>query len=213
MLGIEHYGLFVMTALALNISPGPDSLYILARTVQQGRLAGFWSVLGISAGCLVHTLAVATGLSALLATSATAFLLIKWLGAIYLVWLGIQALRSPRLALDSTLPVASAAQIFRQGLLTNVLNPKVALFFLALLPQFVSADSAHGVLPFLLLGLTFIITGGIWCSVLVLAAARLTARVRQSPRLGQWLNRGVGVLLIGLGVRLALSDAQTLKAG
>ena len=213
MLGIEHYGLFVMTALALNISPGPDSLYILARTVQQGRMAGFWSVLGISAGCLVHTLAVATGLSALLATSALAFLVIKWLGAIYLVWIGIQALRSPRLTLQNELPVVSAMQIFRQGLLTNVLNPKVALFFLALLPQFISTDAQHGMLPFLLLGLTFIVTGGIWCSVLVLMAARLTARVRQSPRLGQWLNRGVGVLLIGLGVRLALSDAQTLNAG
>lgn len=213
MLGIEHYGLFVITALALNISPGPDSLYILARTVQQGRRAGFWSVLGISAGCLVHTLAVATGLSALLATSALAFQIIKWLGAFYLIWLGVQALRSPQLALQTELAVATAAQIFRQGLLTNVLNPKVALFFLALLPQFISTDGQHGVLPFLLLGLTFIVTGGLWCSVLVLAAARLTARVRQSPRFGQWLNRSVGVLLIGLGLRLALSETQTLKAG
>ena len=208
MFGIEHYGLFVLTALALNISPGPDSLYILARTVQQGRRAGLWSVLGISTGCLVHTLAVATGLSALLATSATAFVVIKWAGAAYLIWIGIQALRSQTLQLNEQIDRASDRQIFQQGLLTNVLNPKVALFFLALLPQFVSAEAQHGVLPFLLLGLTFIVTGTLWCSVLVLAADRLTQRVRQSPRLGQWINRGVGMLMIALGLRLALSESK-----
>lgn len=208
MLGIEHYGLLIVTALALNISPGPDSLYILARTVQQGRRAGIWSLLGINAGCLVHTLAVATGLSALLAASATAFTVIKLLGALYLVWIGVQALRSKTLSLRENVEQASYLTIFRQGLLTNVLNPKVALFFLALLPQFVSGDGQHGVLPFLLLGFSFIVTGTLWCLVLVFAADRLTARVRRSPRLGQWLNRGVGALMIGLGLRLATSESQ-----
>jgi threonine/homoserine/homoserine lactone efflux protein len=209
MLGIEHYWLFVVTALALNISPGPDSLYILARTVQQGRRAGIWSVIGISAGCLVHTLAVATGLSALLAASATAFTVIKLVGALYLIWIGIQALRSATLTLRDQVDAASNLTIFRQGLLTNVLNPKVALFFLALLPQFVSAEAQHGMLPFLLLGLTFIATGTVWCLVLVFAADRLTARVRQSPRLGQWINRGVGALMISLGIRLAVSEGRS----
>jgi len=208
MFGLEHYPLFLLTALALNMSPGPDSLYILARTVQQGRNAGIWSVLGINAGCFVHTLAVATGLSALLAASATAFTAIKYTGALYLIWLGVQALRSQSLCLRESVVRASNLTIFRQGLLTNVLNPKVALFFLALLPQFVSDESPHGALPFLLLGGSFIVTGTGWCLVLVFAADRLTRRMRQSPQLGQWLNRGVGMLLIALGLQLAISETR-----
>lgn len=179
--------------------------------MQQGRRTGIWSTLGINAGCLVHTVAVATGLSALLAASATAFTVIKWLGAVYLIAMGIQSLRSRALAMQDDIARASASDwtIFRQGLITNVLNPKVALFFLALLPQFVSVDAPAGVPAFLLLGFSFIVTGSLWSLVLVFSADRLTTRVRQSPRLGQWVNRGVGALLIALGLRLAVSEART----
>jgi threonine/homoserine/homoserine lactone efflux protein len=207
MIGIDNYALFLLTSIILNISPGPDTLYILARTIQQGQRAGILSTIGINAGCLVHTLAVATGLSALLTTSATAFTVIKLLGAVYLIWIGIQSLYCKRLLMKDNIASISDWMIFQQGLITNVLNPKVALFFLALLPQFVNKDVHTGVQPFLLLGFSFIATGFLWSLVLVFIAERLVSKIRQSPRFGQWINRGVGALLIALGLRLAISEA------
>jgi threonine/homoserine/homoserine lactone efflux protein len=165
MTGIHDLGLFVVAGLLLNVTPGADTLYIVGRSTVQGWKAGAVAALGIGAGCLVHTLAAALGLSAILATSANAFAIVKWIGAAYLVWLGIAMLRSrPAAALPDARPAPPVAlsRIFVQGLLTNVLNPKVALFFLAFLPQFIAADAPDKALAFVLLGLVFDVNGTLW---------------------------------------------------
>src|SRR5262249_16292553 len=145
---------FIVAGVMLNLTPGPDTMYIIARTISQGRQAGILSVLGISSGCAIHTLFAAFGLSAMLATSTTAFLAVQLAGAAYLIFLGVQNLRKKsNLIVESygSKKVSSLA-IFRQGFLTNLLNPKVALFFLAFLPQFVVPDTELGPVPFLFLG-------------------------------------------------------------
>ena len=206
MLGIEHLGLFIITGLLLNMIPGPDTFYILARTLAQGRRAGILSALGISAGCLVHTLAAALGLSAILVTSATAFMLVKLCGACYLVYLGLQMLLQSSRSHSSTEPAlkpASGRAIFAQAVLTNVLNPKVAVFFLAFLPQFVSNTTRQTFLPFLFLGLVFIINGTLYCILLVLFASALSRKFKASPRSTLLLKRATGGLFVGLGMKLA----------
>ncbi len=207
MIGIEHYPAFVLACVALNLTPGADTLYILTRAISQGRWAGLWSALGISSGCLVHTAAAAGGLSLLLASSATAFTVVKMLGAGYLVWLGVTALlgKGHGFTLTGEAPRVSARTLFLQGLATNVLNPKVALFFLAFLPQFV--DPTHGGPgSFALLGLTFFTTGTLWCLVLAFAASMVTATLRRRPGLGTWLNRGSGVVFLGMGAAVLVGE-------
>ncbi|WP_141736102.1 LysE family translocator [Oligoflexus tunisiensis] len=208
MFGIHDYSLFIVTSILLNLTPGPDTMYILGRSLAQGPRSGVASALGISTGCLVHTIAAALGLSAVLMTSSSAFFVIKMLGAAYLIFLGIQMLRSP-----SVLPETRVAEdslnyfkIFRQGVVTNVLNPKVALFFLALLPQFVSKDSPHPALALLTLGLTFIFTGTVWCLCLAFFAGFLSDRIRRSSRLSRWITSLAGLTFLGLGLKLAVSE-------
>ncbi len=196
--------LFILSGLLLNITPGPDTLYILGRSVAQGRVAGLAAALGISVGCLVHTFAAAFGLSALLATSAYAFLVVKFAGAAYLVWQGIRLLRQRQ----ATLALAETAResprrIFRDGVITNVLNPKVALFFLAFLPQFVDPAETAKITAFLTLGFIFVAGGMLWCLVLVGAASWLGHGLRRSTSAAAWLNRACGALFLALGVRLA----------
>ena len=206
MLGIEHLGLFILTGLLLNMIPGPDTFYILARTVAQGRRAGILSALGISTGCLVHTIAAALGLSAILVSSATAFTIVKLCGACYLVYLGLQMIfhssGNPSGA-EPALKTASGGAIFAQAVLTNVLNPKVAVFFLAFLPQFVSNGTHQIFLPFLFLGLVFIVNGTVYCMLLVLFASTLSRKFRASRRTTTWLKRATGGLFVGLGFKLA----------
>ena len=163
MFGITHYETFLLAGIILNITPGSDTIYILSRSISQGRTAGFYSVLGISSGIAVHTLLAALGLSAILAQSAMAFTLVKLAGAIYLGYLGITTLRAKNnpLVLAATTAISNK-DIYLQGLLTNVLNPKVALFFLSLLPQFIDQQNSYGIVPFILLGVTFIVTGTLW---------------------------------------------------
>ena len=207
ILGTQHLGLFIVTGLLLNMTPGQDTIYILGRTLSSGRSAGVMSVLGISAGCLVHTLLAALGLTAILAASATAFLVVKYVGAGYLIWLGVRMLAETR---DASADIRSFEPegpwaIFRAGLLTNVLNPKVALFFMALLPQFVSPQADSRVLTLLFLGLVFVVNGTLWCLALVWGASALSARLHARPASGTWLKRMAGAVFIGLGVRLAVS--------
>lgn len=195
----------------LNMTPGQDTLYILGRSAAQGKQAGMLSALGILTGILVHTLLAATGLSVILATSALAFSLVKFAGAAYLIWLGIGFLtkangRSGQPGPPATLPAPWA--LFRQGVLTNALNPKVALFFLSFLPQFVSRQAQPVFAPFLLLGLVFLFTSGIWFLVLVNTAARLSSRLRDRTALGDLLKKLTGGLFIGLGIRLAFSQIR-----
>jgi threonine/homoserine/homoserine lactone efflux protein len=205
--GIHDLGLFVLAGLLLNVTPGADTLYIAGRGATQGARAGAVAALGVGAGCVVHALAAALGLSAILATSATAFAIVKWTGAAYLVWLGIAMIVARSAVSNAAAPArASLGNVFAQGFLTNVLNPKVALFFLAFLPQFVAADAPHRVLAFLALGAIFNVNATLWNLFVGWSAARLGRRVAAGGAAAAWLKRGVGALFVALGARLALSD-------
>ena len=215
MFGIHDLTLFVISGLLLNIMPGPDSLLIMARSASQGWRAGCAAALGIGAGTMVHVTAAAVGLSALLSTSAMAFSVVKWVGAAYIVYVGIGMLRARLKAADDT-PAAGGImaaatplpyrKIFAQGFLTNVLNPKVALFFLAFVPQFISADSPNKALAFLILGCIFNFNGMLWCNALAVFTAFASARLKVKPLVALWLNRVTGSLFLALGARLALSE-------
>ena len=205
MFGIHDFGLFLAAGILLNLTPGPDTAYILGRSIAQGREAGIASALGICVGSIFHTCAAALGLSAILATSALAFVAIKLLGGAYLIFLGIKMLldRRKHLSLPTNFRRRTTAAAFRQGVFTNILNPKVALFFLAFLPQFIDPASNMKVLAFLSLGLTFVTTGIIWCLVLAWFASVFSERLRGNETIEQWLNRAAGALFVFLGLRLA----------
>ncbi|MBW8759098.1 MAG: LysE family translocator [Burkholderiales bacterium] len=211
MAGTQHLWLFIVSGLLLNITPGPDSLFIMARSASQGWRAGLVACWGVGAGVCVHVLAAALGLSALLATSAMAFSVVKIAGAAYLVWIGIGMLRARQAAGAAAAPRDAAArvmaygQIFRQGFLTNVLNPKVALFFLAFVPQFIAPDAASKPLAFLLLGAIFDFNGMLWCHALALCTAFASHKLDVGTAAERWLNRAIGAMFVALGVRLALA--------
>jgi threonine/homoserine/homoserine lactone efflux protein len=207
MFGIHDFALFITTGILLNLTPGPDTLYILARSVAHGRRAGVASALGISVGSIFHTCAAALGLSAVLATSAWAFLFVKLAGAAYLIFLGVRALLEKRneLAMPAKFKRRSATAAFRQGIVTNILNPKVALFFLAFLPQFIEANAPSKTIAFVVLGLIFVTTGTIWCLMLAWFSGSFSVRLRESPTWTALLNRAVGSLFILLGIRLAVA--------
>ena len=210
MLGIHEIWLFILSGVLLNITPGPDSVYVIGRSMQMGWRGGAAAALGISCGCFVHVAAAAIGLSALLMASSTAFSILKLVGAAYLVVTGLQMLWSrPALAAAIDEPVRSSLRrVFLQGVFTNALNPKVALFFLAFLPQFVAADAPHKPLAFLTLGLIFIFTGTLWCLVLAAFAAKAANRLRQSEGAIAWVNRALGGLFIYLGIRVAMLETR-----
>lgn len=205
MFGIHDFGLFLAAGILLNLTPGPDTVYILGRSVAQGREAGIASALGISVGSIFHTCAAALGLSAILATSALAFGTIKLLGGAYLIFLGIKMIldRRKQLSLPSNFRRRTTVAAFRQGILTNILNPKVALFFLAFLPQFIDPSSNVKIAAFITLGLTFVATGTIWCLILAWFASGFSERLRKNETISQWLNRTAGALFVFLGLRLA----------
>lgn len=203
MIGIENYGLFIISGIMLNLTPGADTMYILGRSVSQGRKAGVLSVLGISTGTVAHTLLASLGLSAVLAQSATAFNTIKYIGAAYLIYLGIKSLLSASDHFsENEGKEDKLAKVYLQGIMTNILNPKVALFFLAFLPQFVNPANSYGPLPFLALGITFVATGTIWCLIIAFFSSLATARLRSSPTISRTMNRLNGLLFIGLGLGL-----------
>ena len=209
MFGIHDLALFIASGLLLNITPGVDFLYVLGRGATRGFGAGVWAALGIGAGCFVHITAAALGLSALLATSAAAFTLVKWIGAAYLAYMGVSMLlRRGRLGVSLPQPSEqrSMRQVFAQGFATNVLNPKVALFFLAFVPQFIDAHSPTKVQAFLVLGTIFNTTGTLWNIFVAWVSAFLARRLEVASRAGLWLNRCLGALFVALGVRLALSQ-------
>jgi threonine/homoserine/homoserine lactone efflux protein len=205
MFGIHDFGLFLAAGLLLNLTPGPDTAYILGRTVAQGREAGIASALGICVGSIFHTCAAALGLSAILATSALAFGAIKLLGGAYLIFLGAKMIvdRSKASGPPPHFLRCTNAAAFRQGALTNMLNPKVALFFLAFLPQFIDPASPAKVLGFLILGLTFVTTGTIWCLFLAWFASAFSERLSTNAIIGRCVSGTAGALFIFLGIRLA----------
>lgn len=211
MPGSHDFALFVASGILLNLTPGADTLYIVTRSTTMGAKAGAVAALGIAAGCCVHIVAAALGLSALLATSAAAFTAVKLAGAAYLIYMGIALWRArpARPGPDHPMPVASLPRVFVQGVLTNVLNPKVALFFLAFLPQFVDAAAPRRLAAFLLLGAVFNTTGLVWNLFVAWSSAGIGRRVQGLPRHLRGLHRIAGAVFVALGVKLALSARES----
>jgi threonine/homoserine/homoserine lactone efflux protein len=209
-MGIENFWVFALTALMLNLTPGNDMLYVIARSTSQGSKAGIISSLGIMAGCMVHIIAAMAGLSAIIAKSAIAFDIIKYLGAAYLIYLGLRSIfgKKQSFTIASAVKKLSYKRIFWQGFFTNVLNPKVALFFLAFLPQFLNISKADTAWQILFLGVWFNM-GGTLVNILV---SLLFGRVKQwlgsSASVVQWQQRITGALLIALGIKVALGSRK-----
>ncbi|MEL4177291.1 LysE family translocator [Roseateles sp. PN1] len=214
MFGTQDLSLFIISGLLLNIAPGPDSLLIMTRSATQGWRAGSAAAFGIGAGTCVHVLAAALGLSALLAASSWAFTAVKAAGAAYLLYLGLSMLLSrskvpaheQQASAETTASVPSYRKIFAQGFLTNVLNPKVALFFLAFVPQFIAPQAQNKALAFILLGAIFNFNSMLWCNGLALFTDLASRRVRVSQTLSLWLNRAIGALFLSFGLKLALAE-------
>lgn len=203
MWGIEHYWIFILSSILLNITPGSDTIYILSRSIFQGKKAGIMSVYGIISGSLVHTLLAGLGLSLILMQSALAFNIVKWIGAAYLIWLGIRSIMARHESAQTMQAIDSQSnrKVYLQGMMTNVLNPKVALFYLAFIPQFVSPEQTYGAIPFILLGLTFSTTGILWCMLLVVFSSKMANRL-QSSRIATYMNKITGSIFILLGLNL-----------
>lgn len=205
---------FIGAALVLLAIPGPAVLYIVGRSIGQGRNAGFVSALGIGVGTLVHTAAAAIGLSALLVSSATAFSVVKYLGAAYLVFLGIQRLRSKEslaAASDAAAPRASLARVFGQGIIVNILNPKTALFFFAFIPQFIDPNRGHVAVQILSLGVLFACMGTTSDSVWAAFAGSVAGWLRANPRWTRHERFVSGGILISLGLATAFAGSSTRK--
>jgi len=200
--------LFMAAGLALNLTPGPDMLYVAARSTSEGRASGIVSSLGIAAGTLFHIAAVALGLSALLVAVPVAYTAVRLAGAVYLVYLGLRALATQREAVRREMPPAPLAAVFRQGVVTNVLNPKVALFFLAFLPQFVVPARGSAAAQIVILGLIFDTSGTIVNTVVAIGTSGAAHRLRANGAAGNILRRLTGVIFIGLGLRIAFASRR-----
>lgn len=203
MLGITEYGLFLLSGILLNITPGTDIIYVLSRATVGGRKVGVVSAFGICTGILIHTVLVSLGLAAILASSKVAFNIMKILGALYLMYMGIKTITSKETMFQvGTENAQSLSTVFRQGVLTNALNPKVALFFLALLPQFVVPDNPYGPIPFLILGLTFFTTSIIWCLLLAYVASFVSGFLNKNEKVSKFANKFAGAIYILLGLNI-----------
>jgi RhtB (resistance to homoserine/threonine) family protein len=210
--GILHFETFLLTGILLNITPGNDTIFILSRSIAEGRKAGMISAFGIGTGCLVHTLLAAFGLSLVIAKSMLLFNIIKYAGAVYLVYMGFKMITDKSGFNAGNVNTAAARtnylKIYRDGILTNLLNPKVALFFIAFLPQFIDPAMKHTIAPFLILGVTFIITGTIWCLMLAVFAATLFSRLKSNTKAARIVNGVCGWALVGLGIKVAVSGSR-----
>ena len=205
MFGIENYVGFILAGILLNLTPGADTMYILTRSICQGRRAGYYSVLGIGTGALIHTTLASFGLSIILAKSALAFNLIKYMGVAYLVYLGIRMIIDKNNLFDNKnqkMETTDLFRIYRQGLLTNLFNPKVALFFISFLPQFINPHFANGPIPFLILGFTFMTTGTLWCFFLAYSASLISQTLRNNDKIGKIMQKVSGFVFIGLGLKI-----------
>ena len=204
MFGIIHYEMFLAASIILNMTPGSDTIYVLSRSIAQGRRTGIYSVLGTSAGCVVHTVLAALGLSVILAQSAVVFMMVKIAGAVYLGYLGLtMLLAKDTLAAAPSQAAMSPKDTFWQGLIIDVLNPKVALFFLSFLPQFIDPQNSYGIIPFLILGLTFIVTGALWLLGVVYFSAKVTTLLRKKTNA---MNKVCGSIYILLGAKLLAAE-------
>ncbi|MEK4097349.1 MULTISPECIES: LysE family translocator [unclassified Bacillus (in: firmicutes)] len=207
MYGIINYEVFLLTGILLNLIPGADTIYIVGRSISQGRKAGVYSVFGIITGSLVHTLLVAFGLSIILTKSIVLFNTIKVIGVIYLVYLGIKMiLDKTNVAFQASSNKLNIRKIYLQGLLTSLTNPKVSLFFIAFLPQFIDTK-ASGPMPFIILGITFTVTGLLWCLFVAYFSSYVTKKLRGNQKVGMILNKVTGMIFIGMGLKLLQTKA------
>lgn len=208
MSAIVHFETFLIAGVLLNITPGNDTIFILTKSIGQGRKAGIISAIGIAAGCVVHTIMAALGLSLVISQSLILFNVIKYAGVLYLFYMGYKMIRERDFINSGAIEKLESVRygkVFRDAMITNVLNPKVALFFIAFLPQFIDPSVRNTVVPFLLLGSAFIATGTIWCLFLAIFAATVSNRLKRDPRASMVINRLCGLTLIGLGIKVALS--------
>ncbi|HEY5968825.1 MAG TPA: LysE family translocator [Chitinophagaceae bacterium] len=210
MISLDDFLLFAFASLMLNITPGNDMLYVATRSASQGVKAGIVSSLGIAGGCNVHLLAAVIGLSAIIANSAVAFDIIKYVGATYLVYLGIRSFLSKqnKFNLNDKIEMKPLSKLFWQGVFTNVLNPKVALFFLAFLPQFIHPEKGNAALQILLLGLWFNFSGTIVNIIVAMLFGKLGNWFADRQAFIKWQNKITGLLLVGLGIKVALSSRK-----
>lgn len=207
MFGTHNLELFLLSGIALNLIPGQDTLYILGRSLAQGRVAGIVSVLGLGTGCIIHILAATIGLYSLLALSPFTFTAICIAGGLYLIYLGIMTIvprNTARPVFTFTATPEAQWQVYRQGVLTNLLNPKMALFFLAFLPQFIDPVSNLGPLSFLFLGLIFLCTGTVWCLFVAISASSIADTFRDNPKIQQGFDYFTCILFVGLGIGIML---------
>ena len=210
MISTNDFLLFAFASLILNVTPGNDMLYVATRSTSQGVKAGIVSALGIAGGCIVHLVAAVIGLSAIIANSAIAFDIIKYAGAAYLIWLGIRSFlsRQNKFSVQNTLEKTTLSKLFWQGVFTNVLNPKVALFFLAFLPQFIHPENGNTGLQILFLGLWFNFSGTIVNIVVAMLFGKLGNWLADKQAFIKWQNKITGLLLVGLGIKVALSSRK-----
>ena len=209
MTGIIHFKTFILTGILLNVTPGNDTIFILSRSMAQGKKAGFMSVLGISTRSLIHTTMAAFGLSIIIAKSILVFNIIKYAGAAYLIYIGYKMLTDKRQLTtgeyfsDKTIDLK---KIYRDGVLTNLLNPKMAMFFIAFLPQFIDVNSKNTVLPFIILGVVFTITGTIWCLILANYSSMIFSKLKKNRKMSNYINKACGAVLVGLGIKKAMTN-------
>lgn len=200
---IVNYWGFLTACILLNLTPGSDTIYIITRTIAEGKKSGIVSALGIQTGMLFHVLAVSLGLAGVVAHSTTLFAILKYAGAAYLLYLGIKMWRESLVIDNPNLDKLPLGKIYHQGVITNILNPKVVLFFLALLPQFVTSNLENTFLPFLL-GFTLLGTSTVWCIILVIAASPLGRLLRNNQTIGSGLNKICGTIFVGLAMKIGL---------
>lgn len=208
-MGIENLITFMVTALFFIMTPGMDTIFVLNKSIGQGRKSGVYATLGVNTGVLTHTFFAALGLSVLIAQSAYAFTIIKYAGAIYLIYLGFLKLKNKNEFLPTkkeTQQEQKSKSDFWSGFLTNTLNPKVALFFLALFPQFINPAQIENPVPFMLLGFTYAAIGIVWFLILAFFASVFSQKIKNNPSSGVWLNKISGVVFIVMGIKIALTE-------
>jgi len=210
-MGIENYWAFILSVIFFTLTPGIDTIFILNKSISQGREAGFYALLGISSGLIVHTLLAALGLSVILAKSATAFMIVKYVGAAYLVYMGVVKMFTKKhLSFTQNSQEKKIKNTnknnFLSGVLTNILNPKVALFFLAFFPQFIRHEAIENPLPFIVLGATFAFIGCLWFIILILFTSLFSEKLANHPYFSKWMDKASGLVFILLGLKVALTD-------
>lgn len=209
MFGIVNYEFYLIATVVFIMTPGMDTVFVLNSSLGESRKVGIFAALGVNAGILVHTFFAAFGLSVLLAQSAMAFMIIKYLGAAYLIFIGIKALFAKYKAIDiqsDNVTEVNIGKSFRRGLVTNILNPKVALFFLSFFPQFVNHNDIGSSLPFLLLGFTYVALGVVWYISLVLFVSLFADKLKKQPAFQKYMNRISGFIFVLMGVKVAVSE-------